>query len=107
MTKSLNLNEIESGVAVAGVGPWRASYLGPCISIVDDGDASEIAVLQPTRSGSAEFIARARQDVPALVARVRALEELLVQLRLHLEMGDLVAKEAALDAIGAAIGEKQ
>jgi hypothetical protein len=79
----LNLNAIEARTNAATGGPWEAStrdlthpqaggvnvYAGDAGSVASDGEGYQGACSGP----DGEFIAHARTDLPALVARVREL----------------------------------
>lgn len=99
----LDLAAIEGRANTATPGPWGAYWgnrIGRGVEILGDGSGSLVSATQDvaeipddrcdwddedavevSSEADAEFIAHARQDVPALVARVRQLEAELGELR--------------------------
>lgn len=84
-TEPLDLDAVEARANAATPGPWwgggdrqsRNAY-GLVGRTTDRGTGNAIAVLSGTdmdRVADAEFIAAAREDVPALIAEVRRLRE--------------------------------
>lgn len=80
------LDEIAARADAATEGPWRALGTGAAGGdhwyICDDGEAiasisAQDGINEDQREPDAEFIAHAREDVPKLVAALRAIEELL------------------------------
>ena len=74
MTKRPSLDEIEARCEAATSGPWfiagnNSSNTLRCVH----NEATNIAVLVHEKDSS--FIAAARTDIPALIARVRELED--------------------------------
>jgi hypothetical protein len=71
---ALNLDAIEARANAATKGPWDLHRKGILAGVTDpDGDG--YIAEPPLRWTDAEFIAAARQDVPALVAEVRRLSQ--------------------------------
>lgn len=82
----INLDRIERRANAATKGPWGFSYgdrryiADPSTDIVGEvaplysGQTMCVFAVASANQGDAEFIASARTDVPALVARVRELE---------------------------------
>ena len=77
----MNLTEIEERAAKATPGPWKVyggkiwkcSY--PC-KIVLKGDQIDNLI---GNQSDIEFVVNAREDIPALIARVKELEEIVVK----------------------------
>ena len=70
------LDAIEARASGATPGPWLTDGLAQCgpsdtLAIYPKEDSGAIAYVQPLWA-DAEFIAHAREDVPVLLARVRA-----------------------------------
>lgn len=88
----MKLDEIEARTNAATPGPWiwEPAYEGaPMIHIegnahfgvgVAQGDRNENSAAEAQEAADATFIAAARTDVPALVARVRELETVIREL---------------------------
>lgn len=82
----INLDRIERRANAATEGPWGFSYgsrryiADPSTDIVGEvappysGQTMCVFAVASANQGDAEFIASARADVPALIARVRELE---------------------------------
>jgi len=88
------LDEIEARAKAATDGPWDTQAWGDWFPGQEDenlarsvsrGDDENILVGGPRAIWDAAFIAAARTDVPELVAEVRRLRPLLVELLTHLE----------------------
>ena len=84
----INLDEIERRANAATPGPWRDQHY-ECSEVWGQAPDSQTCSMQIARVGHAQFdvfnaafIAAARTDVPALIARVRELE---TQLRIERE----------------------
>jgi hypothetical protein len=82
----MNLDEIEARANAATPGPWRDRHQ-VCSEVWGQAPDSQTCSMQIARVGHAQFdvlnaafIAAARTDVPALVARVRELEAELDEL---------------------------
>jgi hypothetical protein len=80
----LDLDEIEARANAATPGPWEAYFtLHGDPMVVEQGQGPFGAVTLPSTApddygkANAEFIAHAREDIPALVQRVRELEQTL------------------------------
>jgi len=83
----MNLDRIERRANAATKGPWGFSYgdrryiADPSTDIVGEvappysGQTMCVFAVASANQGDSEFIASARTDVPALIARVRKLEE--------------------------------
>ena len=76
----MNLDEIEARANAATPGPWRDRHQ-VCSEVWGQAPDSQTCSMQIARVGHAQFdvlnaafIAAARTDVPALIARVRELE---------------------------------
>jgi hypothetical protein len=89
--QQLDLDAIEARAAAATDGPWMADgheiYGSGCgILDVDQWKAETLRIEDPEGAkADAEFIAHARTDVPALVARVRQQDTVIAELRAVLE----------------------
>ena len=78
------LAEIEARVQVATPGPWKSMWEGRdhesgdhfIMRGTDDGRHDDL-YLSPSRIEDQDFVAHSRQDVPALLAEVRRLRDLL------------------------------
>jgi hypothetical protein len=89
----INLDRIERRANAATKGPWGFSYgdrryiADPSTDIVGEvaplysGQTMCVFAVASANQGDAEFIASARTDVPALIARVRELEAECTALR--------------------------
>jgi hypothetical protein len=84
----LDLDQIESRAEAATPGPWKTWAMQVLADPVGDSNLDTALLIARTtdphrglRTFNADFIAAARTDVPALVARVRALEAEVQQLR--------------------------
>lgn len=84
MSETLDIDAIEKCAAEASPGPWMASAWGDWFPGQEDenlarsvsvGDEEHVLVGGGNAVMDAIFIAASRTDVPALCARVRALEE--------------------------------
>jgi hypothetical protein len=64
----MNLDEIEARANAATPGPWKYCADSDAIK------GTNALIVRGARSNSGPFIAAARTDVPALIARVRELE---------------------------------
>jgi hypothetical protein len=80
----LDLAAIRARADAATPGPWRAVDTRVSVDLHDHVVAGSYTEIQPSRDGAlvdehydCDFIATARTDVPALVARVVALEAAL------------------------------
>lgn len=78
------LAEIELRAAAATPGPWRSFVEGrdhtagsSFISTGEEGSRGEDIELTGATVADQDFIAAARQDVPRLIAEVRALKQML------------------------------
>jgi hypothetical protein len=87
----MNLDEIEARANAATPGPWRDQH-HECSEVWGSAPDSQTHSMQIARIGRAQFdarnaafIANARTDVPALIARVRELEERLLTAEERLE----------------------
>jgi hypothetical protein len=69
----LDLNAIRKRAEVATEGPWQCANTTDGPWILDDGDMIITGTCE--RDADGEFIAHARQDVPALIAEVERLKE--------------------------------
>jgi hypothetical protein len=74
------LVEIEARVTAARPGPWWSSIEGrdhaggeSCIQVGEGADRSEDIELGGATEADQDFIAAARQDIPRLIATIRAL----------------------------------
>ena len=86
----MNLDEIERRANAATPGPWRDQH-HECFEVWGQAPDSQTCSMQIARigraqfdAGNAAFIAAARADVPALIARVRELEAECAALRREL-----------------------
>ena len=76
------LDEIEARANAATEGPWKLGHFGPddpeVNAILSSGGTFVVSTDgdSPIRQPNAEFISRARQDAPALVAALRAVLEM-------------------------------
>jgi hypothetical protein len=84
----LDLDQIESRAEAATPGPWKTWAMRVLADPVGDSNLDRAWLIAHTtdphrglRTFNADFIAAARADVPALVARVRALEAEVQQLQ--------------------------
>ncbi len=82
MTEPLSLDsliEIESRCARATPGPWKSYVEGRDHSSGDSFimTASDDIYLTGASTDDQDFIAHARQDLPALIAEIRRLQDLL------------------------------
>jgi hypothetical protein len=114
-----DLAAIEARVGAATEGPWECSLVGidaPVDEYVVQTEAladvvcrlnpAEEFIEGPTASplADAEFIAHARTDVPALVARVRELEEHADHTSCVQAWTNLAARATAAEAVVARVG---
>jgi hypothetical protein len=82
------LNAIEARANAASPGPWRRARN---VELVEAPDAECVSIAGSNNcdhiqgSVDMDFIAHAREDVPALVAEVRRLREALIQTHNHVE----------------------
>lgn len=83
----MNIDEIEARANAATPGPWRDRHQ-VCSEVWGQAPDSQTCSMQIARVGHAQFdvfnaafIAAARTDVPALIARVRELEAECAELR--------------------------
>ena len=74
MSAADRLNEIEARANAATEGPWEADPLEGNLDA--PGGGVRVAEVGMWRDDDANFIARARTDVPALVAALRAVLDL-------------------------------
>jgi hypothetical protein len=82
MPGPLDLDAIEARANAATPGPWVAQNYDdaeldgnwPCVDRVGQPDSAKALAHIVLGSDDAEFIARAREDVPALISRIRGLE---------------------------------
>ena len=88
----VDLDAIEASVAASGYGPWTVTrgVLPAVLRTNEMGEASVVA--QASSAAVAEFIARARTEVPALVDVLRELRELA--------LADVVSRWGCLSAYG-------
>ena len=93
MLNNERLNEIEARANAATKGPWKPHLVDGTL-VVGNGGGFVAATSNSTKGGSyywdweqmeanATFIARARQDVPNLIAEVRRLREWLEEMCLQ------------------------
>lgn len=108
---ALDLDAVSRRCEAATPGPWKAYHRDGSYSPADDEsnaglglevDGPPDAVLRGTyrRSADAQFIAHAREDIPALLARVRELEQEAAALRARvaqLQRGILAASDALIE----------
>jgi hypothetical protein len=101
----LDLDRIEARAEAAAPGPWKTWAMQVLADPVGDSNLDTALLIAHTtdphrglRTFNADFIAAARADVPALVARVRALEAEAVRLRRALDLGCTCAMTEATQA---------
>ncbi len=100
----LNLDAIEARANAATEGPWVMVTQGGIESEHYRGPGEDASSVAQTRTqGDWEFIAHARTDVPALVARVRELEAAVERVR-AIEVADRVDHSQHVGAGGEPCG---
>jgi hypothetical protein len=112
MASELNLDAIEARANAATEGPWTLEVSGWSGKRVDtlSSPSSTVIMGQDERGGAswsddddAEFIAHAREDVPALVKHVRELEAVVERVR-AIEVADRVDHSQHVGAGGGPCG---
>lgn len=93
MSEPLDLDAIKARMEAASPGPWHHGER--CVwevydVVVSDGDDGTGGAIHP---GDAEFIAHAREDIPALIAEVERLRGNIVAAR-----GSLLEAEGWVDS---------
>lgn len=80
--EKLDLEAIEARASVATKGPWFEDDRAASNGVVEAEDGMTVCSVT-NRGGSmmrnVKFIAHARQDIPALIARIRELEAQIVK----------------------------
>lgn len=74
MSEKLNLDAIEARVNAATLGPWTTGESGSFVCGENEYIISTDTSYCPPKPDDCAFIAAAREDVPALLARVHELE---------------------------------
>lgn len=87
---ALDLDAIQARADAATVGPWVMTAQGGIESASYRGPGEDFTSVASTRTqNNWEFIAHAREDVPALVAEVRLLRGRIVRAKSRLHAGSI------------------
>jgi len=116
----MTLDEIEARADAATEGPWEATPNDRIVSSTKtwpEGDPYDVAggfgnrgaLVEALHTPDATFIAHAREDVPRLVAALRAVEAVMAGLDKARSIGTIVTyghvQRSVRDAIREALGE--
>ena len=84
----MNLDEIKARANAATEGPWdyyRAHYASGYHTIYQKHEMGDFDVATEASKSDAEFIAHAREDIPALVAEVERLRRKVLSLESEIQ----------------------